>query len=76
MEPFSELIEEAFVHIRNDMRLNINDFEQQENEMLDLREVFNKDLPFAVKPGIAVWRLIPTTSSYRKNNFSSRLFIC
>ena len=60
MEPFSGLIEEAFVHIRNDMRLNINNFEQQENEMLDLREVFNKDLPFAVKPGIAVWRLIPT----------------
>ena len=30
MEPFSELIEEAFVHIRNDMRLNINDFEQQD----------------------------------------------
>ena len=72
MEPFSELIEEAFFH----MRLRINDFEQQENEMLALREVFNKDLPFAVKPGIAVWRLIPTTSSYRKNNFSSRLLIC
>ena len=46
------------------------------NKILDLREVFNKDLPFAVKPGIAVWRLIPTTSSYRKNNFSSRLLIC
>ena len=28
--------------------------------MLALSEVFNKDLPFAVKPGIAVWRLIPT----------------
>ena len=40
----------------------LNDFEQQDI-ILDLREVFNKDLPFAVKPGIAVWRLIPTTSS-------------
>ena len=54
----------------------LNDFEQQDI-ILDLREVFNKDLPFAVKPGIAVWRLIPTTSSYRKNNYSIfQLLIC
>lgn len=32
MQPYSELVEEALVQFRNDVTLNLNDFEQQEND--------------------------------------------